>query len=217
MPVAATAIGCLYLARFVRQVQPEFALVALVGAASVIAGGASKAVWKLLRALNGPDLKWLDASLFPFLAWGFALLAWALIHVDYTETGGPPRPRGTWKVPIGVCAGLSVLAVVLTAANDWSRAWVIPMIALMTLADLSVIVLGVKAAQRRALTPAGVLLVLNLVTVLGLTRLASVDQTRSLQWIEQLGNTAGNAAFAVAWWMIARTRLDAHWRSRCAR
>ena len=210
MPVAATATGCWFLARFIRRVRPEFAPVALVGGAMVVAGGASKAVWKLIRALNGPDFKWLDAALFPFLAWGFALLAWALIHVDYTETGGTPRPLGAWKVPVGLSAGLSILAFILSAFTDWSRAWVIPMIALMTLADLSVIVLGVEAARRRGRTPAAVLLVLNFVTVLGLTRLASVDQTRGLQWIEQLGNTAGNGAFAVAWWLIERTRLDAY-------
>ena len=212
VPVAATAAGCWFLARYVRQTQPEFVQVAVVGGALVVAGGASKAIWKLLRALDGPDYKWLDAALFPFLAWGFALLAWALIHVDYTETGGTPRPLGAWKVPIGISAGLSVLAFILSAVTDWSRAWVIPMIALMTLADLSVIVLGVKAARRRARTPAAVLLILNFVTVLGLTRLAAVDQTRGLQWIEQLGNTAGNGAFAVAWWMIERTRLVANKR-----
>ena len=102
MPVAAAAAGCWFIARFVRRVRPEFAQVALVGAASVVAGGASKAAWKLIRAPNGPDFKWLDAAFFPFLAWGFALPSWPLIHVDYTETGGTPRPLGAWKVPVGL-------------------------------------------------------------------------------------------------------------------
>lgn len=204
MPVAATAIGCWFLARFVRRVVPAMYPVALAGAVSVTTGGASKATWKLIRAFDGPDLKWLDAALFPFLAWGFALLTWALVHVDYTETSATPPNRGLWKIPLAVSAVLSALAFILSASTDWSRAWVIPMITLMTLGDLSVIVLGVKAARRRQLPVAAILLIVNFLTVLGLTRLASVDQTRITQWIEQLGNTAGNTAFAVAWWMISK-------------
>lgn len=202
MPGIATAIGCWFLARFVRNVVPAFYPVAVAGGVSVTLGGMAKAVWKLIRALDGPDLKWLDASLFPFLSWGFALLTWALIHVDFTETESIPPFRGRWKVPLGIAASLSALALVLSAATEWSRAWVIPMIGLMTLGDLSVIVMGVKAARRRNLTPAAVLLVVNFASVLLLTRLASVDQTRTLQWIEQVGNTIGNSAFALAWWMV---------------
>ncbi len=209
MPGIATAIGCWFLAQFVRSVRPEFFAVAIAGSVSVTAGGTSKAVWKLIRAVDGPDLKWLDASLFPFLALGFSLLAWALIHVDYAETGGTLRPLGLWKVPIGLSAGFSALAFVLSAATDWSRAWVIPMIGLMTLADLSVIVLGVKAARRRSLPLAAVALVANFLTVLGLTRLASVDQTRTLQWLEQSINTVGNATFAFAWWLILAKTMSA--------
>ena len=206
MPVAATAIGCWFLAELVRRVVPTMFPVAIAGGISVTVGGASKATWKLIRAFDGPDFKWLDAALFPFLAGGFALLAWALIHVDYHETVATPPSRDLWRIPLGLSAAVGALAFVLSAATNWSRAWVIPVIALMTLGDLSVIVLGVKAARRRQLPGAAVLLVLNFVTVLGLTRLASVDQTRTLQWIEQLGNTAGNVAFAVAWWMISRIR-----------
>ena len=202
MPGIATAIGCWFLGRFVRSVAPLFYPVAIAGGVSVACGGFAKATWKLIRAVDGPDLKWLDASLFPFLAWGFALLTWALIHVDFTETGSTPPSRGLWKVPLGIAASLSVLAFGLSATTDWSRAWVIPMIGLMTLGDLSVIVMGVKMARRRNLNAAAVLLVVNIASVLLLTRLASVDQTRALQWIEQIGNTIGNAAFAVAWWMI---------------
>ncbi len=202
MPGVATAIGCWFLAQFVRCVVPAFYPVAIAGGVSVTLGGTAKAVWKLIRALDGPDLKWLDASLFPFLAWGFALLTWALIHVDHVETNSTPPSRGLWQVPLGVSTALSVLAFILSAATDWSRAWVIPMIGLMTLADLSVIVLGVKAARRRNLTSAALLFVVNIASVLLLTRLASADQTRALQWIEQIGNTIGNAAFALAWWLI---------------
>jgi hypothetical protein len=178
--------------------------VALAGGVSVTMGGASKATWKLIRAFDGPDFKWLDAALFPFLAWGFALLAWALIHVDYTETGATPPKGGLWRVPVTIAATLSVVGFVLSASTDWSRNWVFPMLTLMTLGDLSVIVLGVKAARRRQLPIAAALLVVNFLSVLGLTRLAAVDQTRVTQWIEQLGNTAGNACFAGAWWMILR-------------
>jgi hypothetical protein len=211
MPVIATAIGCWYLARFVRRVVPAMYPVAIVGGISVTMGGASKATWKLIRAFDGPDLKWLDAALFPFLAWGFAFLTWALIHVDYTETGATPPNRGLWKVPVAVSASLSVVAFILTATTDWSRNWVFPMLTLMTLGDLAVIVMGVKAARRRKLPIAAALLIVNILTVFGLARLASVDQTRALQWIEQLSNTAGNACFAAAWWIIEkhRTRSDA--------
>lgn len=216
MPGIATAIGCWFLARFVRNVVPAFYPVALAGGVSVTCGGLAKAAWKLIRALDGPDLKWLDASLFPFLAWGFALLTWALINVDHVETDSPPPSRGLWRVPLGIAASLSVLAFVLSATTDWSRAWVIPMIGLMTLGDLSVIVMGVKAARRRNFIAAAVLLIVNIASVLLLTRLASVDQTRALQWIEQIGNTIGNAAFAVAWWMILGRPLAERASSRSA-
>ena len=68
LPGIATAIGCWFLVRFVRNVVPAFYPVALAGGVSVTCGGLAKARWKLIRALDGPDLKWLDASLFSFLA-----------------------------------------------------------------------------------------------------------------------------------------------------
>jgi hypothetical protein len=60
---------------------------ATVGALSVVAGGVAKATWKLILALDGPEVAWLDAMLFPLLLIGFTCLAIAMWQVELGELG----------------------------------------------------------------------------------------------------------------------------------
>lgn len=212
VPVALAFAGCVLLAIQCRRRSATLWAPALVGAIAVGTGGAAKAVWKLIRALDGPDLKWLAGALFPCLSLGFCLLAWALLHHERIERNdwvrGEPLGSPAVTVPLAVASGAALLGFAISAATSWSRAWVVPLIACVTLADLAVIVLCVRAGRLRQSWLIGAAFVVNFFGVLGLTRLSGVDrQTIALQWVEQTVNTLGSAAFLFGAWLLGRTAV----------
>ena len=72
------------------------------------------------------------------------------------------------------------------------------------LADLAFIGLCIRSAARRRSTAAAALFVVNIVLVMGLGALGSVDeQSVGLQWVEQGVNTVAAASFALAAWLLS--------------
>ncbi|MFE9101168.1 hypothetical protein [Actinomadura geliboluensis] len=189
VPVALTAAGVALL----RHRHP------LVPAAAVlvVAGGFAKATWKLIVALDGPDVRWLHEALFPLLAFGFTLLLYALAR----ELRRPPPP-----------AALAVPLVAALAASAALRdAW--PAMVWTILAVTGAAVLLLRAAARAGDRVAAALFGLWLAGqyVLG-PMAARAEQSVSLQWAEQSCNTLAQAAFAYAAW-----RLTTATRARAAK
>ena len=82
VPVVLTAVGMWFIVRFVAQRSPSDRALATTGAVFVVAGGASKATWKLIAAIDGADVTVLDRALFPLLTIGFGCLAVAMWRAD---------------------------------------------------------------------------------------------------------------------------------------
>ena len=199
VPVALTFIGAMALSRFVAKRGDDLGRLARFATVALTAGGFAKALWKLIRSFDGPDEKWLAGLLFPFLATGFACLAWALIRHDYRETGAVELRAGEplQRLPLLVAGVAGALAFVSSALTSWSRVWVAPLIALTTIASLSVVIVCVKSARRRLRPVTAGLFVVNFAGALVLTRLSRADQTVGLQWFEQAVNTIAAGSFAL--------------------
>lgn len=185
VPVLLTTMGVLVLYRAI----PARGIP--IAAALIGAGGLAKATAKLIAALDGPRLEWLSGMLFPLLTLGFGLLCVTLARA---ATGRTPR----WLAVL-VPALTTVCAVGAVVAAD-----PIPMLVSTTVfATLTGIQL-IGRARDRGDTVAAALFGGQLLVFFILGPLASrPDQTVTLQWIEQLCNSAAQAAFLVAAWRLS--------------
>ncbi|MFC8529834.1 hypothetical protein [Nocardia sp. NPDC057227] len=185
VPVVFTTCGVLLLRR-VTGTPGTIAAAALIGA-----GGFAKATAKLVVALDGPDLVWLRSALFPLLTLGFALL-----YLELTRNPGISRTRAAIAAAVtGVCA---VAALLVADA--------LPMLVSTTVFATLTAVRLIGLARSRGDTLAAVLFGAQIAVFFVLGPLgARADQTVALQWIEQLTNTAGQAAFLLGAVRLART------------
>jgi hypothetical protein len=199
LPVVFTAVALYWVVRMVVFVSPEMGRMAAIGALLVVTGGAAKATWKLIMAASdgAMDIRWLDASLFIFMAPGFILLAcavWGLTRIVRDLSPLPARILG----PAGVVATLGASVAFAVAAPD-SPAWSRVLLGAMVFAALALSVLFIIFAIRERLHAATLLLLLNLAGTFALSAMARLpEQTIPLQWAEQTVNAASWLAFAVA-------------------
>lgn len=184
VPVVFTTGGVLLLRR-VTGTPGTIAAAALIGA-----GGFAKAGAKLILALDGPDLVWLRSALFPLLTLGFALL-----YLELTRSPGFARARVALVVALtGGCA----IAALLVAD-------VLPMLVSTTVFATLTAARLIGLAGSSGDTPAAVLFGAQIAVFFVLGPLgAKEDQTVALQWIEQLTNTAGQAAFLLGALRLSR-------------
>ncbi|MFE9857376.1 hypothetical protein [Streptomyces sp. NPDC005780] len=173
---------------------------AVSATALIAAGGLSKAGWKLIVALDGPDIQLLNKALFPLLSAGFLLLALALLRFGLpgapdSRGGAPSGGRlpwvfaGLWAVVAGASAAFASTAPVMALT-----------IAAVTVCAVRLILLARAAGDTLAASAAGVWLLGMYV----LGPLASrPDQSVALQWVEQSCNTLTQAAAVLAAWRLA--------------
>ncbi|MEV0539725.1 hypothetical protein [Nocardia salmonicida] len=185
-PVLFTTAGVLLLRRVLGGGPAPVAAAVFIGA-----GGLAKAGAKLIAAADGPDLPWLSEMLFPLLTLGFALLCTAAAR---TKTGTSPRWLRYLTVGLIAACGLGALL-----ARDS-----IPMLVSTTVFATITGIYLIGIARDRGDTVAAGLFGVQLLSFYVLGPLASrPDQTVTLQWIEQLCNTAAQAAFLAAAWRLA--------------
>ncbi|MFJ4617131.1 hypothetical protein [Streptomyces sp. NPDC088812] len=204
VPVVLTAAAAVRLITPAAATGRRGRLTATGGALLIAAGGLSKAVWKLVVALDGPDLHPLDKALFPLLSAGFLLLALALLRLPPPSSQSPaPAPAAApgairrlertfavlWPATAAVCLTLrsTAPALVLTVAA-------------VTVCAVRLILLARGAGDTRAAGAAGIWLLG--MYVLG-PLAARPDQSVALQWVEQSCNTLTQAAVVVAAWRLA--------------
>lgn len=182
VPVALTALGVALLRR-------RHPLVP-AAAALIVAGGSAKAAWKLIVALDGPDLPWLQGALFPLLATGFTVLAFALSR----ESARPPHPAAFAVPPAAALAAAAALR------DTWpAMVWTIIAV---TVAAVLLLRSAARAGDPLAATLFGLWLAGQY--LLG-PMAARAEQSIALQWVEQSCNTIAQAAFAFAAWRLAAT------------
>ena len=188
VPVLLAGVGCFALARVVRTRSPRHTAAAVPGAALVLAGGLAKVVWKLAVAAGWGDWDVLEVGLFALLAPGFVLLAWSLLAVL-------GRVLAAW-VPLS--------AIVVGEAGALLAGSTAPLLAVTVVGATTVGVTGLLLARRNRDVPAQWLFGGQLVLAFALVPLAAPPHTLGKQWAEELLNTVGQGAFALAALRLAR-------------
>ncbi|MFB4307449.1 hypothetical protein [Actinomadura sp. GTD37] len=179
VPVALTAAGVALL----RHKHPLVPVAAVL----VVAGGFAKATWKLIVALDGPDVRWLHEALFPLLAIGFTLLVFALAR----ELRRPGHPAVLAAPLVAALAASAVLR------DSWpAMVWTIIAV---TGAGAMLLRSAVRADDRLGASLFGLWLAGQY--LLG-PMAARAEQSIPLQWVEQSCNTLAQAAFAYAAWRL---------------
>ena len=184
VPVVLAGAGALALARACSHRHPSLRIPALAGAAAITFGGLSKAVWKpLVAAEPCRNVELLEQVLFPFLAFGFAALAWAVVSLRRDEVASP--------TPYVVAPVVGAVAAIWLGSTG----------PLLGVAALGALWMGLNAATHaRLIGQHGVagLFVAYLIGTLLLPPLAArPHQSEGLQWIEQGTNSVVQLCFLI--------------------
>ncbi len=202
LPVALTALALFWLVRLLSLLRLDVEFWAWLAAGLVVAGGLSKALWKLNASLTSQDIVWLANALFPLIGPGFFLLA-VLSAMAFMR----PSPDRLRQAILGLTLLAIVLAVSLALLRTWvldvPRGWFLPFMLLTTLGNLGLMVLLIRRAWQARLKGAVALLAVNVLVVFGLQPIAMAGaDTLALHWLEQVMTTLGAAAFATAVWLL---------------
>ncbi len=189
IPVALSVIGCWFLARLSYRVLPGVRPVALLGVALIGVGGGSKALWKIILTTLDTDVTWLEQLLFPFLATGFVVLLWSL----WSAIVG--RPLMWWPFALVVVLGFAG-----TVASGRSTA----LLAVAAGGALMTSGVAIRWAVRERTVPPIVLYAVGMAFSLALAYLAGpkIEQTLTVQWIEESVNVAGQGCFLLASYLL---------------
>ncbi|MFG2867508.1 hypothetical protein [Streptomyces sp. NPDC048338] len=204
VPVVLTGLGAALLTGPLRRHSARTGLTGTVGTALILLGGLSKAVWKLVVALDGPDLQVLNKALFPCLSAGFLLLAHALLTLPAAR--GPEPAGGRLTPPLwGFAAAWTATGVVGLLLTSTAPHLVLTIVA-VTVCAVRLILLA--RSDRDAVAAAAGGLWLTGMYVLG-PLAARPDQSVALQWVEQSANTLTQGALVLLAWRLARLRRTA--------
>lgn len=211
LPVIFSSIGLYLVSQIVGRYDSRLHQMAVIGWILVTVGGFLKASWKLTMAITQTrvDIVWMDKGMFLWMAVGFVLLAASIWYFKGREDR-PAQPNQPWLVP-SIILGLTLFAILSTGFPDFEvSTWRFVLLGVMTLANVFMIVLLIQIARRSQHNLAAILLVGSIIVTFALSGMARIpEQTISLQWIEQLLNTAGQGAFAYAVWVIYQTAQEA--------
>jgi hypothetical protein len=213
LTVIFSTIGLALLTRMIGQLNRELGRMALLGTILACTGGVLKASGKLVMAVGGPDLPVLNQGLFPLIAPGFTLMAWALYQIRRTMRSQPPL-RQPWVVPalLIVLFGAGALALGLAGGP-----WRVVLILQSTLANLAVLIMLIAAAWGRKMWLTGALFLTTLVVVLAMSQMARMPiQSIALVWGEQLSQTIAQALFALAAWQYGQSVVATYSRGLAA-
>ncbi|MFD3869441.1 hypothetical protein [Streptomyces sp. NPDC058623] len=197
VPVILTGTGAALLTVPLRRFGTRTGRAGRAGAALVFLGGLSKATWKVIVALDGPDITFMDKALFPTLSAGFLLLAYALSAM---KPVGAPAAESR-RPPLWAWAALWAAVGAAGAALGSTAPSLVLTIVAVTLCGVRLILL----ARAQGDVPSAAAGGLWLAGMYALGPLAArPDQSVALQWVEQSANTATQAAFLFAAWRLVR-------------
>lgn len=194
VPCVLALAALVVLAQAVRRRVPAAYPVALIGGLAVSAGGFGKATWKLLVATGCWEHPWLEALLFPCLAFGFSAVAWAVLSA---VKGRRVNPLGFVLFPMAAGVGAAWMSISAGEYENWP---------LLIAAAVGATFLGVTLAAtafRAGKASVGVLFVIYTLGTNILPPLAAQpEQSAELQWAEQLTNSAVQLCFLLgALWL----------------
>ena len=202
LPVFVSAFGLYLLADLLSKALPDARPLLLAGFALVIAGGLSKASWKLIWVLGQVNIAVLDALLFICMAPGMILLALHAAAAGSRWRGGAAAVhpgRNSLLLIVPVLAGAAYLAM----SQPQGRAWFFLLLSATALANIgmSLVLIRLSWGWRERLTAAiflaSILLTLSLS---GLARIA--NESAPLQWLAEVINLFATGSFAWAVWRL---------------
>jgi len=197
LPVIFTTIGFYFLYKMVTHVDATQGKVFLVGGVLTVMGGFIKAMWKLIIAASGNDIRWMDDGMFAWMAVGYSLIFWSIWQTVRTVRG--KNAFNPWIVPTVIGVLSLAGSFYLRTSMPESSAWKLTLLSVMSLASIFTSILLIVFAFRQKLSLAGTLFIVNLIIVFVMNGLARMpEQTIALQWIEESVNTVSWLCFAIA-------------------
>lgn len=206
LPVLITGLGLALLARGISARHPALAPVAWMAALLVPLGGLCKAGWKLILALGGPHIGWLENLLFIALAPGFAAMAFSLFHAGKAWQAGvmpdsAAYPRARLLLWLALPLGGALIAALCAPA---SRLWFFWLLGATTVANATLIVHAVRAARWAGLGwPVSALLAYNFIATMALSGLSRLPPGEFTAWIQEGVNLSAQTALALGAWQLA--------------
>ncbi|MCP5101197.1 MAG: hypothetical protein GY943_37100, partial [Chloroflexi bacterium] len=118
---------------------------------------------------------------------------------------GKSTPQRIWVAP-GIIIALILFAIFATGFPDFAiNTWRFILLGMMTIGNVTLIVLLIIKARQFGLIGTAVLFTLNIIIAFTMSGLARIpDQTIPLQWTEQLLNSFGQGAFMLAAFQLAK-------------
>lgn len=202
LPVFVSALGLYLLVQLLADRLPTSRPLLLLGFALVIAGGLSKASWKLIWVLSHKDFAVLDSLLFICMAPGMILLALhtAAASAHWRNNTVSINPERNSLLAILVLLGA---ATALATTQSEGRAWFFLLLAAAALANIIMSILLIRLAWgwRQRLTAA--LFLVSILLTLGLSWLARISAgSVPLQWLAETLNLLATGSFAIAVWRL---------------
>lgn len=197
LPVIFFATGLFFIATFISNRSKQAGILAFLGGVLVTFGGLFKASWKLIQALGGSDIPFLNNSLFVLLSTGFICIAWAFWKSNSLEV----KSSNLWSVPLILIGVLLLIAGYIGIFNE-SRAWFFILLGATTVANLALLFQLMFYSYKNQLWLSIGLYVINLLVIFILAR--SADQTVTMQWVKQIITTISQLSFAIASWLLLK-------------
>ena len=197
LPVIFFAAGLFFIAKLINSKNTAAGKLAFVGGVFVTLGGFFKASWKLIQALGGADIAFLNISLFTLLSAGFICLAWAFWQSRTRETSLPK----IWTIPVILILIIWAIAAYIGVFTE-SRAWFFLLLGATTLANLALLLQLIFRSFQNKLWLAVALFIINLLVIFALAR--SADQTVTMQWVKQIITTLAQFAFTAATFVLLK-------------
>jgi len=193
VPSVLSLFAFLIVARMVRSMDEASGRWALAGGLLVVAGGLSRATWKLALSTTGADLEPLYLALFPALAFGYPTLATATWRAARVAGGGRAR------IPAALPGAVAVLVLVPLTAVLWSpESRLVPLLWLVagTIGSAALSLVLARWALQAGRPRLAALLLLNLAITVILNGVArSAQGAEAIQWVQQGINTANQLLF----------------------
>lgn len=161
----------------------------LAGLLLVFANGMTKAIYKLIIALGGPDIAWLSQIFIVLLPAGFLILFLASLR-QWRAAGAAPQPQ----------PGAAHPALLLMAG------WKIPFMALATLSAVGAYGVWISAAVRRRAWPGVAGFALALVGTLGMSGISGGEMDQARHWLAEMVNLLAQSSFMLGAWSLTRQK-----------
>ena len=202
LPVLVSAFGLYLLAGLLARALPESSTLVFTGFALVIAGGLSKAAWKLIWVLTQVNIAVLDSLLFICMAPGMILLAWHTAAAVNRWRGGTAAAH-PGRNSLVLIAPVLAAAVYLAMSQPDGRAWFFLLLWASALANvlMSALLIRLSWGWGQRLTAA--VFLFSIVLTMSLGGLARITAgSPPLQWLAEVLNLFATGSFALAVWRL---------------